>query len=449
MIRMKQLFFVISISLISLHMMSHAQTPSYQWFAVGGSGGGATNNHDELCGDLFTDDRGNIYGASTIHNSGISIDTVSVGFGFGYDDFCVFSYRCDGSFRWVRFFGSANQDMLGGITVDGQGNVYVTGSVSLSNTFDSHFGDTTIAASNNYHKADFLAKLDSTGHTEWVSLPGAANTAAHLGMVYFSEVELDNQSNPVVYGHFPKVGIYGSDTIHAYGTHKLSFNKSTGVMTDTYPIQIRSKNSSFTNCIIDEDNNTYIVHNLHNLDTMIIGNDSLYYDNTPFYSCSFIAKVNPLGDLLWYQKVDGAFLNPSNPTKVVYGRPFIKGNYLYTAGSTGSYSYSSFFGDSIVNPFAYINENMTNLIARFDKNTGNYKSCINLKNMYSILGFSITSYQDKIYAAGSGGRIIELNQNDTIKPYNTGYDAYPFIVEVDTALTHFSWGTATRGKSQG
>lgn len=49
-----------------------------------------------------------------------------------------------------------------------------------------------------------------------------------------------------------------------------------------------------------------------------------------------------------------------------------------------------------------------------------------------------------IIGSGLGNRVV-INQSDTIKPFEGIYGkSFPYIIEIDTNLSHFNWGIATK-----
>jgi hypothetical protein len=72
----------------------------------------------------------------------------------------------------------------------------------------------------------------------------------------------------------------------------------------------------------------------------------------------------------------------------------------------------------------------TKLIARFNKNTSNFVSAINLKhNDYA--GFPPLGKTTNGILLASSSNMIIVNQSDTLKPSPPLHTNYPFIVEID------------------
>ena len=95
-------------------------------------------------------------------------------------DVFVAKFDSNGERVWVQQFGRAHEDVMGGLSVDGHGNVYVTGSM-----------DQTIGGANPTRRDVFLTRLDNaTGEIQWIEQYGTANSdsgaalfADHFGNV--------------------------------------------------------------------------------------------------------------------------------------------------------------------------------------------------------------------------------------------------------------------------
>ncbi len=428
--------------LVLTTLSSFAQQPYWQWIKSGGSGGSSPSTF-ESCRDIFTDAHGNVYGISSIFNWGIVVDTIQKPQGFGYEDFCVFSYRCDGSFRWVRFYGSPGRDYPAGIRVDDAGNVYVSGIVSVGQYGDAHFGDTIIPKTNLMAKGQFAAKLDSTGHTEWINLPGP--NFGNPG-VWFLRTETDSQGNICVLSWFGDTITWNSHFVPGRGHYITKFDRTNGDVISIVELEFKRVNHIGREDLffsIDTDNSIYLMSGVS--DTIFIGNDTIIEIDT--IRNSLIAKFDPFGQNVWNTEVKGVASSTTNYYKLVWGKPLIYHNHLYIGGRTQSYPGSNFFGVPIINPLATQPTNYTRVIARFNKHTGDFVSVNNLKHRRNILleYFPLTYKYPGIIAASAGGELVIMNQDDTIKPFPSTFKNYPFIVEIDTALTHFNWGVATIG----
>ena len=420
----------------------YAQTPKFQWVIGGGSQGTGWNTGNpamESCKWLGTDARGNVYGMSSIFDFNIQIDTSIIAAGWGYDDFAVFSYRCDGSLRWVRYYGSTSMDYTGGLTVDQDGNVFVSGFVAISSYTDGHFGDTTVLANPYMNRGTFVAKLDSNGKTIWLSFldPPTASPGN-----WVLQMEADNQGNRCVLIKFTTPGMWGNYPIPQKGYYVIKVDKNNGNTMDVIKLEFNSSDDLFSvNFNVDEMNNYYL--NTQVNDTIFLGNNiaTAGYSGGSPRANSVLAKYSSTGNFIWYKELGGIFANAAR--KILLGKPLIVNNKVYINGYTNNNL--TIFGDTINNPYLTLFKGDIPFNACFNKNNGNFISLKHLFNTdYCDFKF-VSTISDKIYLSNiSHGKIL-LNATDTLKPYGGEYsESYPFIIAIDTNLTQFEWGVATK-----
>ena len=433
---MKKLLFLCFLLFPSILLFS--QTPKFQWVKGGGSAASGDNNQArESAQWLVTDARGNIYGMSSLFGTDCQIDTFHTQ-GYLYDDFGVFSYRCDGSLRWVRYYGSTSNDYTGGYNVDPQGNSYVSGYVSVYYDWlrDGHFGDTTVIATPNMNCGNFISRLDSNGKTVWLKLLGNTQNDLVLRII---QQEFDNQGNPCILIDFFQTGNWGNFTIPQKGFYVVRVNKNNGNIIDVTKLDFNIVGRTVF-LALDESNNFYI--NLQIYDTLFLGpNIILDTYSTDHYQSYILAKFSPSGNLIWYKELGGKPGIGYLTEKRMFGKPIIKNNKIYINGAANNHV--SVFGDTINNPYLTVYYQRIPMNMCFDKNTGNF---IKLKHLYNTNycdDYFATIVTDKIYMATSAGRVVWLNNTDTI-PYINNNKAYPFIIAMDTNYNQIDWGIATK-----
>jgi hypothetical protein len=422
-----------------------AQTPQFQWVKGGGSSGTGWGNNPamESAKWLGCDAKGNIYGMSSLFDFDIKIDTSLRANGWGYDDFVVFSYRCDGSLRWVRYFGSNFIDYTGGMTVDSNGNVFVSGFVATSYGGDAYFGDSIIPVNPNVNRGTFCAKLDSNGHTVFISFLDTPTGSAGCNIL---QMETDNVGNQCILIKFNISGNWGNNTTVSKGYYITKVDKNNGNVLILIKLDFNTTDDIAWKVIylgVDDINNYYL--NTQVGDTVFIGNQiaTAYWNGSNHYANSVLAKFSISGNLIWYKELGGIYTQKTE--KLLMGKPFFIHNKIYISGNTNNHV--SIFGDTIINTYSdgFFDDRLP-FIASFNCNNGDF---IKLKHLYCTgytnLGNCYFTISDKIYLANlSGGKTL-LSQTDTIKPYSPLYGrAYPYIVAIDTNLNQFDWGVATR-----
>ena len=95
--------------------------------------------------------------------------------------------------------GASSFDYANGLTVDAQGNIYVTGSFSGSNaSFGLNANGVPVTRTSSGSEDIFVAKYNPSGRVLWVQTAGAAGNNADRGQ----KIELDGMGNVYVVGFF-------------------------------------------------------------------------------------------------------------------------------------------------------------------------------------------------------------------------------------------------------
>jgi len=158
------------------------------------------------------------YGISTDANSnsyvtGSFIDPATFGTttltGSGGEDIFVAKIDADGNWQWAKQAGGSDSDDVKGISVDANGNSYVTGSFRETATF----GAFTITSSGN--KDIFVAKIDADGNWQWAKQAGGPDP--YCGSDQGKGISADANGNPYVTGYFSNTATFGAFTITSSG----------------------------------------------------------------------------------------------------------------------------------------------------------------------------------------------------------------------------------------
>ena len=95
--------------------------------------------------------------------------------------------------------GASSFDYANGLTVDAQGNIYVTGSFSGTNaSFGLNVNGVNVTRTSSGSEDIFVAKYNSSGRVLWVQTAGAPGNNADRGQ----KIELDGMGNVYVVGFF-------------------------------------------------------------------------------------------------------------------------------------------------------------------------------------------------------------------------------------------------------
>ncbi len=208
----------------------------------------------------------------------------------GYYDIFVAKLDSNGNWLWAKKAGGIDMDYGYGIAVDANGNSYVTGCFWDSATF----GTTTFTSSGGYDI--FVAKLDSSGNWLWVKQAGG--TSGDDG----HNITVDDNGNSYVTGYYYSgIATFGTTTLTSSGYEdifvaKLDSNgnwlwaKQAGGTGHDYGLSIT----------VDANGNSYVTGYF---------DGSATFGTTTLISSGeddiFVAKIDPNGNWLWAKKAGG------------------------------------------------------------------------------------------------------------------------------------------------
>jgi len=111
----------------------------------------------------------------------------------------------DGNWLWVTQAGGTESSFGHGITIDNEGNSYVTGYFRDTATFGSH------SLTSNGNADIFVAKMDANGNWLWATQSGGGGYDEGNG------ITIDDTGNSYVTGTFDYTATFGSYTLPCYG----------------------------------------------------------------------------------------------------------------------------------------------------------------------------------------------------------------------------------------
>ena len=149
---------------------------------------------------------------------------------------------------WARQFGNdvSNSSCYvfpRSIAVDGNGNVYTTGTFNYNSVdFDPGDGVTNLVNTYVQRQAAFVSKLNSSGEFVWAyrigseNVPGTLYDGGHLGEAKTNSVAADGAGNVYVVGTF-----WGSTSFqHGAGVTTLNSSRSEQARPDTFILKLNS-----------------------------------------------------------------------------------------------------------------------------------------------------------------------------------------------------------------
>jgi len=260
---------------------------------------------------------------------------------------CI-SSECNGNHLWSKRFGGTNDDRGLSVSVDINGNVYITGYFKSSTI---NFGGENLT--NNGFYDIFLAKFDIQGNHLWSKSFGG--TSDDFGY----SVSADSSGNVYI------TGLFSSSTIN-FGGENLTNSGGTDIFLakfDSNGNYVWSKRFGGTDgdvgnsVSVDNSGNVYITGYFQS-STINFGGGDLTNSNYP-NSDIFLAKFDSNGNHLWSKR---------------YGGTGQDNGYLVSVDSSGNVYITGYFISPTIN---FGGENLTNngvydiFLAKFDSN-GNY-----------------------------------------------------------------------------
>ncbi|MES2284138.1 MAG: T9SS type A sorting domain-containing protein [Bacteroidota bacterium] len=237
---------------------------------------------------IGTDNDGNVYVAGK-YEMNANFDGTYVSCEGNHDIF-VAKYGPAGDFKWVRTAGGILGDYAHALACDGDGNVYITGEIEET----VHFGSTTLTSNGNNDV--FIAKYNTDGDLQWAkSLGGGVGIDRGLG------ISLSNE-NIYITGHFEATAYFTEEnTFTSSGEFDLFVAKYTSEGIFKW---IRTAGGP-------GHDGGYAISNDKNGNVYVTGvfSDTANFSGTTLSSGGgediFIAKYNPVGDLLWLKRAGG------------------------------------------------------------------------------------------------------------------------------------------------
>jgi len=192
---------------------------------------------DEDVFDMATDNNGNVYVLASVMQTSLNVDGHALT-GYGYHDVLIYSFKCDGTFRWVKLIGAAGDDLPYTLSVDKLGGVYVT---FLSNIdYSPHAsaeigGDTTLLYTD---KSFFMVKYDTAGHYKWLLAP-QADTVSSFSYSRTGTIDMNvDSAGNVSWLAALAPGAYANGAFIATGGLYILKYSSAGIFQNAIKIQI-------------------------------------------------------------------------------------------------------------------------------------------------------------------------------------------------------------------
>lgn len=239
------------------------------------------------------------YGISISGNGNVYITGVfwgSITFGsntinsFGRTDILILKYNSNGIMQWVQSAGGTDNDYSYGIAVDGSENVFITGYY----TGNAAFGSTTLT-SPNMDPDIFLAKYNSLGALQWVQSAGGSGTQVSNG------IAVDESGNIYITGGLNISGNFGIFNISVIGYQDIFVAKYNSSGNIQWVKSMGGTSATGGAIAVDRNGNVFVTGlfsetvNFGNISKTSVGNID-----------AFVFKCNNLGVVQWVQSVGGS-----------------------------------------------------------------------------------------------------------------------------------------------
>jgi len=295
--------------------------------------GGPTYEYDEGYA-VATDNDGNVYATGifwgTVDFDPDPIDEYPLTSNGGYEAY-LSKFDSSGNFIWARAWGGTGFDFSEDVTVDGYGNVYVTGSFNKTVDFDpdpvSEYPLTSIGSDDGY-----LLKLDSSGNFVWAGAWGGTSGDYGAGVV------VDNFGNVYVTGSFVNTVDFDPDPVSEYPVTSTGSDDAYLIKLDSSDNFVWVRNwggsSSEYGCgvAVDSTGNVYVTGNFW--ETADFDPDPIdEYPLTPLGGMDgFLSKFDPSGDFVWAGAWGGLLFENSQGVAVDgFGNAYVTGYFSGTA----------------------------------------------------------------------------------------------------------------------
>jgi hypothetical protein len=155
---------------------------------------------------ITRDQQGNIYVIGHFSGSD-SLDTISLT-SAGSTDILVAKFDRTGTLQWAEQAGGPAQDEGYGIAVSHTGHIFITGRFKGT----ASFGSTLLTSGSDFDL--FVGKLDANGNWLWAKAAGGASSLIDTA----NAVGVDTNGNAIITGSISQTAIFGSTTLTGTGT---------------------------------------------------------------------------------------------------------------------------------------------------------------------------------------------------------------------------------------
>lgn len=283
---------------------------------------------------IAVDNAGNNYVTGSFWNESASFGNITLPNSGGHDIF-IAKIDANGNWLWAKKAGGSSFDISNGITVDNNGNCYVTGHFSATASFGSY----TLNSSGGQDV--FVAKLDTNGNWLWAKRAGGTQNETASG------IAIDNLGNCLIAGEFYGTAAFGSTNLTSNNNLAVFVAKLNQSGNWIWAKQTGGYGGRAQSIAADNSGNCVVC--------------GLFYENTSFGNTTltssngnadvFVAKLNASGNWLWAKRAGSTSYDEATSIELDNdGNSYVSGNYNVggIAGEMGGFGTYQIFssGDS-------------------------------------------------------------------------------------------------------
>ena len=296
--RMKKAITIIAI-LLFVSLQTFSQAHDWSW----GKGIGGPQNDQGA--SIVSDASGNVYMTGSFYSNTITFGAYTLtNFDSSYNntaDIFLVKYDPNGNVLWAERFGGASGDIPESMTLDANGNIFITG-YFYSNVIP--FGPDSLKLNDtvDFNCQVFLMKFNSDGAPLWCRNSKSLNFLSEsIGYC----VKTDNSGNVYITGHTNNIIIFETDTLRPSGMHGCTlflakYDASGNYIWGTSPVNGFPEANGDTGygLATDASGNVYLSGGFCSNDIWFGNNHFINLSQTGG-SSPFLAKYSPSGVVLW------------------------------------------------------------------------------------------------------------------------------------------------------
>lgn len=347
----------------------------------------------------------------------------------GQSDMFISKMNGAGEFQWARQIGGAEWEQGSSITLDGEGNIYITGGFQGIVDFnpDTGISDTLFLNATGTSFDIFVLKLNPDGTLIWAKQFGGNNTDFGHAII------ADNESSVYVTGRFIDVADFNPDIDDTYYLNSSGFEDvfickldSTGSFNWAMKLGEGDYDSG-ESIKVDRDNNVYAAGGFSGTVDFDPGTGIFNLTSSSGSLDSYVLKLSKDGNFLWARHFESPLWDYTPAIEL--DDP----GHVYCAGG--------FQGTIDVDPGPGVADTCYfysggSYICKLDT-SGDFLWAKHFQGECKILSIDLDDYAN-VYTTGDFNQTVDFDPDDNDTFILSGYDSDVFISKLDSA-GEFLW----------